>query len=351
MASFLLTILFLALAAIVQQNSASASCSVPASGPILVVEAHHHQNNHKAVGTDPCQMVTMVHLRADNDVSTSTDLQGDSSLPCVAFHRHLLLRRARAKWENGLSELLLIKQHHGHCAEGNTTSSALRRWMSTQRILCKKGRLLSDRYEFLERMGFLWDKHMLEWEKKYSKLKEFKAKFGHCNVPYNSKYERSLGAWVFNQRVMKRSNKLSVRRQERLTELGFMWNMDDEHWQKRNKENEWRARYRELLLFRLKHGHTNVKKKSGRLGRWVVMMKSLCKSGRMQSDRLAMLQAADFAVGKRNKQNFLSFKGRPPLQDRIVKTLQAAVAWPGDGSAVPTSTRIATPGEKVVSDI
>jgi hypothetical protein len=301
MQSLLVTILLLLLAIFKQTSSCVLSCPATVAYPALIANPNEH---HKVVLGHEISLTPTVPLH--KDTTPSTDQDELTELPCMKLKHLSAMKVGERKWGKGLQALLLLKLHHGHCIEGNWTSGWLRRWVSTQRLLYKRGRLLSMRFQILQQLGFLWDKHMLEWERKFDELRQFKNKFGHCNVPYNGKFERNLGCWVFNQRVMKRSNKLSADRQRRLTEMGFMWKIVDEQWQKRNKESEWRARYNELLMYRMMHGHTSLKKSAGRLGRWVVMMRSLCKGGKMQSDRMAMLEAVHFHVGKkRDSHNIL----------------------------------------------
>ena len=64
---------------------------------------------------------------------------------------------------------------------------------------------------------------MLEWERHFCELMQFKERFGHCNVPAHSDRHRALGTWVYNQRVLKRKGKLDGERQLRLESEGFMW--------------------------------------------------------------------------------------------------------------------------------
>ncbi len=283
--------------------------------------------NHKVLGHE-----IVVTMQLDKEITPIADRDELAKLPCLKLKSFSAVKTGEKKWGKGLLAVMFMKLHHGHCIEGNWTNGWLRRWVSTQRLLYKRGRLLTARFQTLQQLGFLWDKHMLEWERKFDELREFKAKFGHCNVPYNGKFERSLGCWVFNQRVTKRLNKLSESRQRRLTELGFMWKIVDEQWQKRNKESEWRARYKDLLMYRMIHGHTKVKKSAGRLGRWVVMMRSLCKGGKMQRDRMAMLEAAHFDLGTKRQGYNAVERRRVSAQRKEERSACLDLAWPGEGS-------------------
>jgi hypothetical protein len=122
---------------------------------------------------------------------------------------------------------------------------------------------------------------MLEWDRRFRELVEFKERFGHCNVPAHSERQRVLGHWVFNQRVLKRAGRLDRERRLKLEREGFMWDVpkakrgvarggtvvEGEEWQPRYKDQEWYERYWDLLEHRMMHGHCTVVKKEGVLGR------------------------------------------------------------------------------------
>ena len=53
------------------------------------------------------------------------------------------------------------------------------------------------------------------------RLKEFKARHGHVNVPFVGHANRMLAKWAHRQRA--RKDRLSVEEQTMLEELGFAW--------------------------------------------------------------------------------------------------------------------------------
>lgn len=122
---------------------------------------------------------------------------------------------------------------------------------------------------------------MVEWERHFCELMQFKERFGHCNVPAHSDRHRALGTWVYNQRVLKRKGRLDSDRRLKLESEGFMWYVQRgkrggaregtiagvEEWEPRNKDAEWYERYWDLLEHRMTHGHCTVMKKEGALGR------------------------------------------------------------------------------------
>jgi predicted helicase len=83
--------------------------------------------------------------------------------------------------------------------------------------------------EVADRIGVIWD----EW---YGRLRAFKEREGHCNVP--SSHEENgyrLGRWVGTQRQLRRGlskirRPLSDDRRRRLDELGFVWDTEEAAW-------------------------------------------------------------------------------------------------------------------------
>lgn len=86
------------------------------------------------------------------------------------------------------------------------------------------------------------------WEEMFDKLKEFKARYGHCNV--RQRYKNSqLGHWVNSMRGRKKAGELSEERIRKLEELGFIWQY---------RKEAWLNSYEELAKFKETYGHCNV---------------------------------------------------------------------------------------------
>ena len=82
-----------------------------------------------------------------------------------------------------------------------------------------------DRRQRLETLaGWSWKPQSDLWEVKFSKLKQFSEREGHCRVPQSYKTEEGyrLGAWVKVQRNNK--NRMGSHRWQRLEALsGWTW--------------------------------------------------------------------------------------------------------------------------------
>eukprot|EP00521_Asterionellopsis_glacialis_P009728 CAMPEP_0195289760 /NCGR_PEP_ID=MMETSP0707-20130614/5905_1 /TAXON_ID=33640 /ORGANISM="Asterionellopsis glacialis, Strain CCMP134" /LENGTH=403 /DNA_ID=CAMNT_0040349803 /DNA_START=255 /DNA_END=1466 /DNA_ORIENTATION=- len=102
------------------------------------------------------------------------------------------------------------------------------------------------------------------WNCWYKALLEYKTKYGDCLVPklYNSykddtKFSRSLGGWVGQQRRLKKKGKLREDRKMLLDQIGFSWSVDSEYTQGISMKH-WLVQYERLKEYYVKHGHFQV---------------------------------------------------------------------------------------------
>ena len=104
------------------------------------------------------------------------------------------------------------------------------------------GYLTPSRISRLKRAGFdFLSLTEAQFRLRLAELEEFKEKYGHCMVPQHWDDNPGLGMWVLNirklykklgteGRSMPRFSHLSDERIKLLTEMGFVWNLDDHRW-------------------------------------------------------------------------------------------------------------------------
>lgn len=63
------------------------------------------------------------------------------------------------------------------------------------------------------------------WDERYEQLKQFKKKYGHCNVPYRWCEHPGLGRWVSLMRRKKREKQLEADKETMLNQLSFSWSL------------------------------------------------------------------------------------------------------------------------------
>ena len=163
---------------------------------------------------------------------------------------------------------MAVKRFHareGHCHVATNHEEhglTLGRWVNNQRS--NKDSLFPERIERLNQLGFSWDPWNEAWETNFAALKRFHAREGHCRVTANHQEDGlKLGKWVHNQRKRTKHEQLPARI-ERLTQLGFSWDLDIEAWE---------AKFAALKNFHAREGHCRVtanhEEDGLQLGTWV----------------------------------------------------------------------------------
>ncbi len=126
------------------------------------------------------------------------------------------------------------------------------------------------------------------WEKMYAALEAYWRKAGTCDVPANYAPNPALGRWVAVQRFRRKQGQLSEEQITLLDRLGFIWSPGDLSWERC---------FRELAVFREKHGHCDVPTQNPqyrRLGGWVANQRHRKKIGKLSPERVARLESLGF---------------------------------------------------------
>lgn len=99
----------------------------------------------------------------------------------------------------------------------------LGRWVAMLRYHRKIKQLSTETIAALDKLGFMWSPNDLDWEESFNKLRVFKARFRHCNVPSCWRNDPHLGLWVAHQRRLHKIGILIRERAQRLEKIGFVW--------------------------------------------------------------------------------------------------------------------------------
>ena len=129
-------------------------------------------------------------------------------------------------WLHWYNKLKAYKTVHGNCNVPRyfKDDELLGAWVYFLRQREETEGLSANAKDQLARIGFtckLYNK--VGWHQRYNELKEYKAAYGHCNVPKKYEDNIQLGNWVQRQRLLKKFEELKVDRQELLEQIGFMW--------------------------------------------------------------------------------------------------------------------------------
>lgn len=195
-----------------------------------------------------------------------------------------------SRWEARYGELRAYREKHGDVNIPHDRNSELWRWVSTQRIFKKRGKLPTDKIRRLDDIDFIWDFSDFQWELRFNDLLAYRAYHGNVNVSQSE--STGLGAWANTQRSAKKSGGISDERIYRLNELGFIWDVIGLQWE---------SKFNELLAYKVAHGSVNVPQAHAGLGTWVSNQRSARKSGRLSEERVLRLEKIGFEWESKKK--------------------------------------------------
>ncbi len=216
--------------------------------------------------------------------------------------RRRVLTPEEQRWERQFAALAKFKRDNGHCfvllkKDGNIS---LAKWSAEQRAMWRSGELISDRFLRLNRIGFAWDYREGLWDRRFTELKAYRRKCGHCQVSSYSKEHPALGNWVLFQRVQKRAGRLSRKRVRRLNQIGFDWVSRGRSAEFRDSTDwnmVWDQMYSSLQQFKKRYGHCwvpSVPPGNPKLSRWISAQRKLKRKGLLKKNRQRRLQALSF---------------------------------------------------------
>lgn len=142
--------------------------------------------------------------------------------------------RTDRSFERGIAAFIAYKKKHGSAqvpvAYKTEEGYNLGKWCARMRDEKKKGTILLEREEYLNKLGFLWDYTDYYWERMYETAKAYYEYHGHLNVPWNyiSPNGAKLGQWIADMRKRYRNaeNSTTIIRNDqisRLEDIGIQW--------------------------------------------------------------------------------------------------------------------------------
>lgn len=197
-------------------------------------------------------------------------------------------------WEENYSALIEYKSATGNCDVPDKwpMNKKLSHWVGKQRSDWKKNRLLVDRIESLNAIGFTWNPQDTVWNRKFRMLQEYKKNNGHCDVPHNWSENIKLSRWVTQIRKLWKEGKLNPERIKQLESLSFTI-IDYEA----GKKETWEKMFSSLCEFKKIEGHCKVPQgwhKNHELANWVSNQRQMKRNNRLNSDYLRRLNEIGF---------------------------------------------------------
>ena len=213
-----------------------------------------------------------------------------------------LEQRLNCSWE-----LMYAEAKKYYCEHGNLlvpknykteAGLSLGLWLNTQRQIYKgkaDGFLTDEQIARLNEIGIVWDNYRdLSWEKSYLEAKDYYNKFGDLLVPvkYVTESGFPLGVWIMTMRQARanqRSNTVTEERLHKLDEIGMVWDVFSDQWERN---------YLEAVEYYREHGNLLVPVRyispNGiRLGSWIAsqrMIRNGKQSGKLTAEQIERLE-------------------------------------------------------------
>ena len=108
-----------------------------------------------------------------------------------------------------------------------------------------------------------------QWEDKFTLLEQYKQREGNCDVPRSHK---ALGLWLNSQRQEKKKGKLDPLKEERLENIGVVWNMLSQQWE---------DKFTLLEQYKQRKGNCDVPRSYRPLGNWLERQRRKKKKGKL----------------------------------------------------------------------
>jgi hypothetical protein len=192
-----------------------------------------------------------------------------------------------------------VKKHrHGMVPSKETPYKQLYNWLQKQKT--NKHRLSKEQLEKLNKAGIIWNIQTVKdekWEKRFKELCVYKRRYGDCLVPRSWPKDPDLGKWVERQRYFKAKGKLRRDRKKQLDTIGFSWTTEDNELKKIIYNKLWDKKYRQLVAYKRKHGHTTVPHEwaeNPSLSRWVNDQRIKGRENKLSEEQIRKLNELDF---------------------------------------------------------
>lgn len=203
------------------------------------------------------------------------------------------------EWQRKFVEVQEFIQTHGHSypSEIEPINKALDGWAKKQRSDNDDGTILVDRRAKLDGIGFEWISPVRrKWHRNLNKLRAYFEQHKNSDVPNNWPEDPKLASWVSNQRMRKKKNGLTDEEIHLLDELKFTWAA--------RERGTWEDNIELIKEFIAKNKHCEIPTnypENPKLGRFVNNVRSQKNRGTLSIERIAQLDALNFAWGSSSK--------------------------------------------------
>jgi hypothetical protein len=152
----------------------------------------------------------------------------------------------------------------------------------------KHGRLKTKYFRKLNKLGFVWEPRKQFREEMLAALRDYRRRFGDCDVPQDWPENRRLARWVVRMRRARTRNVLTEDEIGELDRLRFEW-----HKAPSERRHTWDERYAELAAFKKQHGHCKVPWNEP-LAQWATSVRQRRRQGKVPKDKIRLLSDLGF---------------------------------------------------------
>lgn len=189
-------------------------------------------------------------------------------------------------WEENYEKLKQYYLENNTCRIYHTHGdSYLYRWSIYQRRARKEGVLSEERIKKLDEIGYEWEYKKRKFDVMFDELEEYYKKHGHTRVKESE--NKSLYGFVIGKRAKYARGELPQHEIEKLNELNFIWNVNDE---------EWLQGYRKMVDFYNEYGHSNPTENNADsdLVEWKHRLRRMYKNKKLSAERKALMDKLNF---------------------------------------------------------
>ena len=244
----------------------------------------HKLNGHFSVSSVDPEMKSLCQWVDHQVLEYKKDELSDQKIKILEEIGFVWLNKHEKVWEEKYQELCQFHADNGHSnvPADYSDNEELGKWVTKQRASHKKGKIIDERFERLDKLGFIWDGNAAAWDERCQSLHDFFNINGHCRVNRNDFPE--ISTWLTVQRKKYADEALSMDQVRKLNELGIIWDI---------KEELWEEMFTMLCDFKAEVGNCNVPRgylKNPTLGTWLKTQRKNHVKGTLREDRVSRLE-------------------------------------------------------------
>lgn len=169
------------------------------------------------------------------------------------------------------------------------TGFKLGKWLGTQRLKYKDGKLPEHREDLLNQLDIIWNIDVYRWERIYKMAESYYHTHGNLIVKesYVCPEGETLGKWLSIQRKMRKRDKLYQWQIDKLDNISMIWNRLDYQWNLYYELAQGYYKTHGNLLVSVNY----VDEGTGlKLGSWVANQRRIYKANKLNPERRQLLE-------------------------------------------------------------